>query len=1078
MKLMRELTCLLVCLWAFFAAMLFWLVSKDACLRLLNKADLLRHRSALQFATLSVFVCGMWFYAASKGDRGQINDCGLENESARVVVRTGGGDTPRSISTPVLPDAADVGDAEGFGDMPIVSNLNVCAIARGTNFTELVFGWTALTRPINDLAWIYTGTNLPIFEKTLPIDVSGCVSNALVSIYDSDIAGTNAIDKAFYSVGDETDSDGDGASDADERLVYHSNPANQDTDGDKIPDGEEIALGISPLLADTDGDGLSDDTEVGSVYSDLGPIWPSSGDFSDITHLVATSAYNTVIIPLQTPFQRGGETVTNVLVSAKGVVMLNAKALDIANAYFVPFDFSSPLNTGAFTVAPLSDAGLFLKSNSTVKVGVTSTSIPESYCVKVENLGRQGDGVDTNNVSFAVAFPFIRSNDVFIIYRNVVGEEMDGRNAGVGYQTFRSRRRKSLAYMKPSFVTNYKVLMLDTGTNTDPTSADTDGDGLSDGEEFALGLSPMFADSDRDGLPDDWEIANGLDPQSASGDDGASGDSDNDGLSNFDEYCNGTDPSSPDTDNGGASDGAEVAAGTDPNDDSDDASSPVASQYRELIFNINGDYAAWEMTITGLGPDDTRVRTISMGAPDSANTTTLRVQKGNAYRLRMRWLNCDNHDDDKCCPWYCWEAQIDGLPTARTYNNNSAVRLGGNEIVAGDGWIAENSDGLLTSHVHQSTYDYDGNPCPGNVAKNLEATLYVYNCNVSICDPYDENWVPLVPSRVVLADEKLRIKVEIEPQISTLAECVSKLGADIAVVTGSTAPQGVKVPISNHGILDNSEPGVSVLKLELERSLLRQLGILPSQESDSLDEMSVYDVGSIAGINGSDLSDSDQFANLGFVWRSKATREPSLDLYSTPPNSLLSKSFLQAAGSETVEAVYAGKTSPRNQIMNQADYLYYSGHGLHIDGYLDDYPPSDFARYWTNDLECVIISGCSILDINDYNDNYSYNTQEHEASPGRMWAEVGPRIMLGYNFEAPLDKSGGPAKIMRKWLMLRDVNGDPDAWMRANDNRYGRNACAISRLDDNMVVYKFYTRIKGYLLNKYELTTSIEEVPR
>ena len=59
------------------------------------------------------------------------------------------------------------------------------------------------------------------------------------------------------------DTDGDGLSDGEEVLKYHTDPLKADTDGDGLNDGLEVVrYRTDPLKADTDGDGLSDGLEV------------------------------------------------------------------------------------------------------------------------------------------------------------------------------------------------------------------------------------------------------------------------------------------------------------------------------------------------------------------------------------------------------------------------------------------------------------------------------------------------------------------------------------------------------------------------------------------------------------------------------------------------------------------------------------------------------------------------------------------------------------------------------------------------------------------------------------------------
>ncbi len=96
-----------------------------------------------------------------------------------------------------------------------------------------------------------------------------------------------------------------------------------------------------------------------------------------------------------------------------------------------------------------------------------------------------------------------------------------------------------------------------------PFALDSDGDGLSDDDEIAIGTDPFDPDTDDDGLTDGEEVALGTDPLDP--------DSDGDGLTDGEEVALGTDPLDPDTDDDGLDDGEEVDLGTDPLDpDSDD----------------------------------------------------------------------------------------------------------------------------------------------------------------------------------------------------------------------------------------------------------------------------------------------------------------------------------------------------------------------------------------------------------------------------------------------------------------------------------------------------------------------------
>ena len=136
-------------------------------------------------------------------------------------------------------------------------------------------------------------------------------------------------------------------------------------------------------------------------------------------------------------------------------------------------------------------------------------------------------------------------------------------------------------------------------SETDPRDADTDNGGRNDGDERTNGTNPrdpaddgVHVDSDGDGLDDDVEVIAGTDPNDADSDDDGledgeedvdhdgvvdpretdpnDDDSDGDGLEDGVEVAIGTDPLDADTDGGGKPDDNEVSEGTDPLDPSDD----------------------------------------------------------------------------------------------------------------------------------------------------------------------------------------------------------------------------------------------------------------------------------------------------------------------------------------------------------------------------------------------------------------------------------------------------------------------------------------------------------------------------
>ncbi len=95
-----------------------------------------------------------------------------------------------------------------------------------------------------------------------------------------------------------------------------------------------------------------------------------------------------------------------------------------------------------------------------------------------------------------------------------------------------------------------------------PFVTDTDGDGLDDSFEIAIGTDPALADTDGDGLNDGQELGY-------------------DGDGSYFNTVSDTDPLNNDTDGDGVNDGDEVTAGTDPLDNASNPTTPDG--------DVNGD---------------------------------------------------------------------------------------------------------------------------------------------------------------------------------------------------------------------------------------------------------------------------------------------------------------------------------------------------------------------------------------------------------------------------------------------------------------------------------------------------------
>ena len=252
---------------------------------------------------------------------------------------------------------------------------------------------------------------------------------------------------------------------------------------------------------------------------------------------------------------------------------------------------------------------------------------------------------------------------------------------------------------------------------------------------MALGTNPLHIDTDGDNLVDGWEVAYDFNPLEAESPEVSEADPDQDGLTNWEESTLGTDPYSPDTDGDGISDKQENEQGTSPVDIADSVPPPV-ERVVPMTFSIDGDYASWEMRIQGLGEgtgglSDSRLLKHHMLEPNAEISSTFLLRKGCSYRVTMHWLETIEGKNEE---WYCWGAQVNGMPGWKTYSDYHSERKDGEAVVVfGEGFWAENEEGLLCDHTHMK--ESQG----GNVAGRLSATVHIPDFACALVPDYQRD---------------------------------------------------------------------------------------------------------------------------------------------------------------------------------------------------------------------------------------------------------------------------------------------------------------------------------------------------
>ena len=334
---------------------------------------------------------------------------------------------------------------------------------------------------------------------------------------------------------------------------------------------------------------------------------------------------------------------------------------------------------------------------------------------------------------------------------------------------------------------------------------------------------------------------------------------------------------------------------------------------------------------------------------------------------------------------------------------------------------------------------------------------------VTLFQPSDVNWAPLEAGSIIDLEETAYFKITVTPQLPTLKAALVRPGFNKITAGNKT----IELTTDNT-VLINTTAGISELRITAEPSpIMVAMSFIPgANDDDIVRERASYDAGfEDALIFDSNLTDSDAFmANLTFDGSTSITSRgrASIKLGDFP----LGPDSVRHAGWEYVSFAYGDAFGPM-PIPNQADFFYFSGHGNHATGELNigvdpDNPTNRFLGAagvkWDKDLDVAIFAGCSVLDINDYNNNAGSSGWR----PGDAWSKTGPRFFLGYNWLAPKDLQNGTyagAQIVNSWIQNREAYGDFVSWQIANNNSFGRNGCAIDvTAGVGNRVYGFYRR--------------------
>ncbi len=360
-----------------------------------------------------------------------------------------------------------------------------------------------------------------------------------------------------------------------------------------VAEGGTVYSRVGGAAVVTGPDALTADAEVLVIENNLPPILPTG-----VAHTNAVRGQ--ICVALSDSVVASGTGVTlNVTYDEAALAGLDESSLRLyvwdqaAGAWNeIPASLAPDLNTVSATLGSGGTFALFADSSADVTAPVpiadlVATSGDQPWSVKLTWTAPGDDGTEGRAATYVLKFgpdPVVDWDSAAVyslplspapagtletvtlpmpdpdrLYGFAIAAQDEAGNLGVFTNT--SVARSQFADDNHNGVPDQlEAVLNNAGQGTVDLDADSDRDGLTVREEYALGTDPSLWDTDGDGMGDGWERDHGLLPLSSS--DGLE-DDDHDGLSNRDEYKKGTNPHAADTDGDGIPDGWEQGRGLD-----------------------------------------------------------------------------------------------------------------------------------------------------------------------------------------------------------------------------------------------------------------------------------------------------------------------------------------------------------------------------------------------------------------------------------------------------------------------------------------------------------------------------------